>query len=160
MAKDLSYEVKVDERIGGIRPGFWNLWPAHVDWNGDTNSDSIIRQAFGVDLPNSGGLITDDLEKEKAGGIRYRMQNNRCLKCHQKNSKPGNMWEMYYPFTSNAPYCYECFESSKERIVSNWLKRHEHLPEVREMRRNGTDIEEMFQFIRRKTWRNQKVSGK
>lgn len=69
---------------------------------------------------------------------RERMRRYPCKKC---NKHEGDR-------ESRTPYCNRCLDSSKERIVSDWLKRHEYLPKVREMRRRGADTEEWLLFIR------------
>lgn len=69
---------------------------------------------------------------------RERMRRYPCKKC---NKHEGDR-------ESRTPYCNRCLDSSKERIVSDWLKRHEYLPKVREMRRSGADTEEWLLFIR------------
>lgn len=136
---------RIRERVeGAFQEGANNIFREFLSQN-----ENEIREAFGLEPPrfsvSGGNIITDDLEDSKSA--RYRMKNWNCLKCRQKTLGRG------FSFSSMTPYCHKCFDSSKERIVSDWMKRHEHLSEVREMRRRGADTEEMLLFIRRRMCR-------
>lgn len=98
---------------------------------GESMPESELRELFGLEPPRfglgGGNVITDD--------------DLPCKKCREKDDTL--LW-----ITNEKPYCHKCLDSSKERIIYDWCKRHEYLPKVREMRRRGADTEEWLLFIR------------